>query len=617
MRISTIVPMLFLGGVLSLSFSQDSVQITGTISDGTNGLSQAFVLLKSAQLSVETGPSGAFSITRSASSTGAMAPRRSVKNDLSLSEHNGHILLRLPNTFEKVQIRLHDIQGRLLSQNVFSGTKIGAIIDLANGYFPPLNSGQYIASVTSGSTTTAYRVLSIDGKLSVTTQGRPAQQMTSLAKCMAEAIADTLIVNRIGYYPRRIPLVSYTADFSGTNSIVMEKSRIPCIDVGGLLLGFVNQFDAAWWDAGSGQDWDGSFWNPRVDSSDGFKALGTYGKNIWADPTGKAYVMVVKTTDTSSHALAAPVDYIKLCEVNANATGSFWQPVPPAGFVACGVVAVSGTAKPSLDLVACVREDLTTIGTVSTHFWYSVSLFEPTRLYCSIIPKQVPTFGSFPLATGTFTTYVTGSVPEVHCLNVKLPMAMENTVPPVLPKLSGLIEPPNETTPHFARVMMVPFSVINDTTVDNAWQVANVPFYRVERYQFYHKLFYMINNGASDWPWSEAITTGMTQEQSERFWHTTGISVTANAGFSFNGFSGGLSVTVSQEFGYESSSSISIYESKTVTKTATVPAHSIGVLWQKNDLVLMKRCNEAGECQVVGSETVPLESYYYDEIPFP
>lgn len=32
---------------------------------------------------------------------------------------------------------------------------------------------------------------------------------------------------------------------------------------------------------------------------------------------------------------------------------------------------------------------------------------------------------------------------------------------------------------------MVPFTVINDTTVNTAWQVANTPFYRVERYQYY------------------------------------------------------------------------------------------------------------------------------------
>jgi len=348
-------------------------------------------------------------------------------------------------------------------------------------------------------------------------------------------------------------------------------------------------------------------------------------------------VIVLKESD-SSGALAAPVDYTEVWNdkgSGSNNDGSFWRPVPPPGYVALGAVAQSGYGKPALDDVVCVREDLTTDGAIGSGIWvYGGTICagdadamkgSPGSFHaCRITPVDAPTFGSFPITCGAMTTFVTGNspglpatTPELRCLNVKLPMVMDNAVPPTLPELSGLDEPPGETPPHFARVMMVPFSVISDTSANAAWQVANTPFYRVERYQYYRKLFYMINNGSSDWPWSEAITTGITQEQSRRFWHTTGISVTANAGFEFKGFSAGVSVTVSEEFGYESSSSISIYESKTVTKTATVPPHHIGALWQKNDLVLMKRCNNEGDCRTVGAETVPLESYYYDETPVP
>ncbi|MBN2038111.1 MAG: Vps62-related protein [Chitinispirillaceae bacterium] len=613
---------LLIGLVVPLS-AQDSIHIAGMISDGTSGLSQAFVLLKNAELSVETGPAGTFEISRVSVGIRTGSPALDRHHGLCLFQNRDGIFLTLQAASGNTHVRVYDIQGRMLLSRAFPAKQAGTTVKLTGGNYSRLRRGLFMISVATGATRRAYRALSIDGRMSLAALPGATQGHTSLAKSPAgTAVADTLIVNRMGYYPRMIPLTALTADFSSANAIVMEKTKIPCIDVGGLLIGFANQFDLVWNDAGSGQDWDGSFWQPRLDSADGFKAIGSYGKNLYDDPTGNRYMIVVKEAD-SSRALAAPVDYTQIWNdqgTGSNIDGSFWQPVPPAGYVACGVVAQSGYNKPPLDRVVCVREDLTTAATIGSRFWYIVSIPEGVRQFCPIAPQQVPTFGSFPLSAGTFTTYVEGTTPgTVHCLNVKLPIVLNNKTPPQLPKLSGITEPPNTTEPHFGRVMMVPFSVINDTTVNNTWQVTNTPFYRVERYQYYSHadLMFYINNGSSDYVWSDAITTGITEEQSQKFWHTTGISVTANAGFEFKGFSAGVSVTVSQEFGYESSSSISTYNAKTVTKTVTVAPYSIGILWQKNDLIVMKRCNEAGDCQTVGSETVPLESYYYDEIPVP
>ncbi|MBD3393849.1 MAG: DUF946 domain-containing protein [Chitinivibrionales bacterium] len=605
---------------ISLS-AQDSIRVTGTISDGSDGLSRAFVMLKGAELSVETAESGAFEIVMENGGTSAKTAPCLYNPGAGLHLSGGQLLFSHSRDFSGACITAHDVRGRLLVQKTVRAGTASLPVNI-NRFFP--SSGNLILTISSGKQRSVYQIVCMDGR-TVALEGPRENtiQRRALARAAAAPV-DTLIVNRIGFYPRRIALNSYIADFSGTDKIVMQHSDLPCIDVGGLLLGFVDQFELLWWDKGSGADWDGSYWRPVVDSTNGFTPLGSYGRNLWSDPSGKTYALVVKEIDTT--ALAAPVDYTLIWKdqgTGSNIDGSFWQPVPPEGYVACGTVAEAGWDKPSLDRVVCVREDLATAAEAGSHFWYYMVAFDGGAINFKtspIKPKEEPTFGTFPLSAGTFVAYIDSApVPEVYCLDVSLPMVMKNNVPPALPGLSGLTEPPGETQPHFGRVMMVPFSVINDTTTSIAWQVENTPFYRVERYQYYthSDLLYYINNGSSDYVWSEAITTGITEEQSQRFWHSTGISVTANAGFEFKGFSAGVSVTVSQEFGYESSSSISTYNAKTTTKTVTVAPHCIGVLWQKCDLILMKRCNVAGDCQTVGSETVPLESYYYDEIPVP
>ncbi len=169
---------------------------------------------------------------------------------------------------------------------------------------------------------------------------------------------------------------------SGANAIVLEKSAIPCIDVGGLLLGFVNQYTYLWSDAGSGWCIDGSYWRPDVANTGGFKAVGSYGRR-GGNPTGNKFVVVLKDAD-SSGALAAPVDYAPIWKDQGTASnndGAYWVPVPPAGYVALGAVAQTGYGKPSLDEVVCVREDRTTDAAIGSGIWIYGGIAETFRSY--------------------------------------------------------------------------------------------------------------------------------------------------------------------------------------------------------------------------------------------
>jgi hypothetical protein len=599
--------------ITSLIYPQDTIRIIGEVWDSASAIEGAFVRLKEQNITVETASDGSFQIIKELPvSKNKGSEIRESRAGFILQPRGGKIYLRVENLSKPARLEAYNIHGRRLGLKEISRTS-GQNVDLQNLLGCGFASGLYVLNLIIGTENYAFKLLALEKHVSFCRRQAGKSRTAGLGKAMAGSTVDTLVINRIGYYPLKVALDDYQTEFLDLNRIIMEKSRIPCIDAGGLLIGFINTFTFRWNDGGSGWCYDGSFWMPDADSTDGFMPLGSYGKIGYANPTGGEYVMVVKDRD-SSGALANPVDYTQIWTdqgTGASNDGSFWRPVPPAGYVALGVVAQSGYAKPSLTDIVCVREDLCTRAKIGLPVW----------IYSE--PQATPAIGTFPLAPNTFTAFVmpgSGGYPdpaEVNVLDVEMPMVVSNMETPSLPKLQGLNEPPEKTPPHIGKVMVVPFNVINDTAVDVTWQLGNSPFYRVERYQYYKKLFYMINNGSSDWPWSESITTGISQTESQTFWQTTGISITANAGFEFSGFSAGASVTVSQEFGYETSSSITMYTEKTVTKTATVPAHKIGILWQKQDLILLKRCNQNNVCQSVGTQIIPLQSYYYDEIDVP
>jgi Vacuolar protein sorting-associated protein 62 len=133
-----------------------------------------------------------------------------------------------------------------------------------------------------------------------------------------------------------------------------------------LELAYTAQFALEWWDAGSGGDFDGAFYRPVVPS--GFYALGHYGQANYALPNGGMYVV----RELESGALAQPTDYTMVWGdygSGAAMDGSFWKPIPPAGYVCLGLVAQTGYSKPGMDEIRCVREDLTRPGIVGPMVW--------------------------------------------------------------------------------------------------------------------------------------------------------------------------------------------------------------------------------------------------------
>jgi len=289
-------------------------------------------------------------------------------------------------------------------------------------------------------------------------------------------------------------LVTVTSKSGVQRDLPVEVYNHKVLDTGELLITYVDTFYYRWHDGGSGQPIDGAYYHPIT--TDGFRAIGSLGQSGYNNPDGKKSIMAVKAKD-GSDALAEPTDYTLVWNDKGSGSdndGSFWIPVPPAGYVAMGIVAQRGYNKPALNDVVCVRADLTTIGEVGAFIWRYQILGIITQFSSwTIDPPDAGPHEQAYLATGTFVAVNSGTEPSIHpAMNVlKLPLPLLGEAPyqTYVPELTGYDTPSSETVPMFACAMLMPCTILKDPLYSNNphWRIRNSPFYRLER-EVYYKL---------------------------------------------------------------------------------------------------------------------------------
>ncbi|WP_433403818.1 RICIN domain-containing protein [Streptomyces sp. CA-146814] len=113
-------------------------------------------------------------------------------------------------------------------------------------------------------------------------------------------------------------------------------------------------------------------------------------------------------------------------------------------------------------------------------------------------------------------------------------------------RLTGFKDPGVSATPEvLVGQMAVPFFTIADAT--RQWQIDNSPYYIIKRYGYYQKVFFYEHSGTSDVTKTKKVTFGLTTSSGKEVVEKTGISVTAEAKFAYEGFSASLSTTYSRE----------------------------------------------------------------------
>jgi hypothetical protein len=120
-----------------------------------------------------------------------------------------------------------------------------------------------------------------------------------------------------------------------------------------------SKYDRKWWDKGSGAGMDGAFYRPIPQQ--GYFILGDYGQGNYNPPNGTVLTIKVEQDDPDQPALKVPEDFVQVYNdkgSGADEDGSFWAPIAPFGYVACGHVVQRGYNKPDVPELRCLRYDL-------------------------------------------------------------------------------------------------------------------------------------------------------------------------------------------------------------------------------------------------------------------
>jgi hypothetical protein len=368
---------------------------------------------------------------------------------------------------------------------------------------------------------------------------------------------------------------------------------------------------------------DMSFWRPIAPN--GFYSVGSLVMTPGTDPNGVRAAMVLKAKSRDALVLTDQYQLVSSpVGIGWTFGAAFWRPACPAGYVALGMVATgpSSTQSSPAYSTACVRKDLTSDGSLgSALFTKSLEFDDGSRLDYSIRAINSPSSGLMSgtyLAPETFVYTEATAAPSVepvnHVLHLDLPLLGEAASQSVQPKLTSFDAPESETPPAFSRAVLVPCSGISDPARDATWQIANSPFYVLERQVLWKLVAHNVNNTSTTQDSSVQITSGVETAKSETFSTKTGVSITVEAGVELGVFSSKVTGSVSREMGYESQTSFSELTTRTDTiPLSTQPGRAIAA-WQQVSRFVLYRHNGT-ELEPVDSWDIGTNSHLEDEYP--
>ncbi|MFI5621137.1 RICIN domain-containing protein [Streptomyces sp. NPDC051567] len=159
----------------------------------------------------------------------------------------------------------------------------------------------------------------------------------------------------------------------------------------------------------------------------------------------------------------------------------------------------------------------------------------------------------------------------------------------------------------------VPFPLVQDPALSRDRQAQESPYYLLKRHGYWSLVYYFEHSGSSEYTKSQEVKVGLTTTNSREVESTVGISVTAEASFSYGGFSGSLSATLSAELKVTTSSSSTQESTRTDTVSRTYAAgkRASEAIWYKEDRYTLERLDgtKVTEWTVRDSDTVISDGY--------
>lgn len=313
-----------------------------------------------------------------------------------------------------------------------------------------------------------------------------------------------------------------------------------------LLINFTTEFHRVWSINGAKAK-PGTFWRPTPapDALPGYFPLGDLFIPGSFNINGDMVSAVVCEKDlkgaknSKGNALAKPADFELVWNESPSPSvtrTSIWRPIPPAGYVALGLVCASDHRKPSPNTVRCVRADLVVEATVGDLLWNDKGT--GAKLSFSAWTIQPPTAepGEICFAPGTFVGVETYNKPTApgtaYALRMQIPMQI--TAAPQAPMLTGYAHPPSSEAVKVTQVARLPWFAVRDHA-DPAEQFFSSPYYELKRTDEYvligHDHNTSDNTRAAKWithrtqnPIGLRVFSGLTSIEIDKAWPSVALS---------------------------------------------------------------------------------------------
>ncbi|KAJ4300562.1 hypothetical protein N0V88_003241 [Collariella sp. IMI 366227] len=334
-------------------------------------------------------------------------------------------------------------------------------------------------------------------------------------------------------------------------------------EYGDLLVTMTSAFDWRWNDRGSGADRDGGFWHPKPQG--GIRPMGSVVVGHHGDLPNQWAVLLVSDNPSKrpagkGPAVQAPTDYQPLWTdqgSGSKADGSFWRPVAPPGYITLGDVANAGYNKPSFDQVWCLRADLVADG-----------IYKPGPIWDDK--------GSGAKADASFwdiIPHARNSASDPQTLLPSPPSITKDTLPDIGDTFSSTVH----------STVTLPFTSFFDpsdrASLDTLPSLP--PFCTITKRVAWIVLSKFPNYQSTPYTQTQTITTGVRRSQSSTTAHSTGVTVTSEAGYGLAKWS----VSLNYQFSFSQSSAVEEMEERKVEKTITVAPHTVAIAWGKRVVV--------------------------------
>ncbi|MFE0422182.1 hypothetical protein [Streptomyces sp. NPDC058953] len=167
-----------------------------------------------------------------------------------------------------------------------------------------------------------------------------------------------------------------------------------------------------------------------------------------------------------------------------------------------------------------------------------------------------------------------------------------NNVGPV-PSPTGYSRPNPDATPQvLVGTTLLPSPLVSDPALGQARKAQESPYYLLKRYGFYKIVYFYDHSGQVNKKESQSVTVGLSTTNAREVETTTGISVTAETGVQYKGFSASLSTTVSYQLRTRVATESTQSSNRTVTVEREYPANGRRLaqsIWFRADRYVLER----------------------------